>query len=98
MSAHVLIFTAEIHINESRSLKEKRAVMNPILEGARNRYRVASAETDYFDQWNHAEISFVAVSATPGHATGIIDNVERFVWSFPEADVIASARSWADLS
>lgn len=98
MSTHVLVLTVEIHLKGCHSLKDKRSVTTPILEGARNRFRVASAETDFLDRHNHAELGFSCVSSSVGHATGIIDNLERFVWSFPEVEVVSSERVWADLS
>ncbi|MEO7836585.1 MAG: DUF503 domain-containing protein [Acidimicrobiales bacterium] len=75
-------------------MKEKRAVVRPILEGARHRYRVAAAEVGHQDQWQRATLAMAAVAATPGHVADVLDNVERFVWSFPEVEVLATERSW----
>jgi uncharacterized protein len=78
------------------SLKEKRAVIRPILDGARNRYRVASAEVGAHDVWQRAVVGVSAVGATVGHVEEILDEVERFVWSFPEVEVVSAERMWAD--
>ncbi len=98
MSAHVLVFNVEIRLNECGSRKDKLAVVNPILEGASERYRVAPAETGFFDIDDRAGLSFACVSASTGHATGTIDKLEQFVWSFREIEVVASERVWAALS
>jgi len=63
-------------------------VIKPILEGARRRYQVASAEVGYQDKWQRAELGFAAVAATPGHVHDVLQAVERFVWSFPEVEVV----------
>ena len=78
------------------SLKEKRAVIRPILDGARNRYRVASAEVGAHDVWQRAVLGMSAVGGSAGHVEEVLDDVERFVWSFPEVEVVCAERMWAD--
>jgi hypothetical protein len=85
----------DLHLPAVHSLKEKRAVIRPILDGARNRFHVAAAEVDHQDQWQRAGLGIAAVAATVGHVEEVLDRVERFVWSFPEVEVIAAERSWA---
>jgi uncharacterized protein YlxP (DUF503 family) len=50
---------------------------------------VAAAEVDHQDKWQRAVIGVAAVAASPGHAREVLATVERFVWSFPEVDVLA---------
>lgn len=97
MGANILVFTVELQLDGCNSIEDKRSVFNPILDDARTRYRVAAAETGLIDAVDRAELTFCCVSASTGHATSIIDNVERFVWSFPRAEVVASGRTWAAL-
>lgn len=78
------------------SLKEKRAVIRPILDGARNRHRVASAEVGAQDAWQRAVLGMSAVGGSPGQVEEVLAAVERFVWSFPEVEVVEAARMWAD--
>jgi uncharacterized protein len=92
---HVASLQIELHIPTSHSLKEKRAVIKPILEGARRRFQVAAAEVDHQGKWQRASLGFAVVGASPAHVTVVLDKVERFVWSFPEIDVIASATEHA---
>jgi uncharacterized protein len=86
----------DLHLPAVHSLKEKRAVIRPILDGARNRFHVAVAEVDHQDQWQRAGLGMAAVAASVGHVEEVLDRVERFVWSFPEVEVIAAERSWVD--
>ena len=93
---HVLALEVELHLNHSRSLKDKRQVLTSILEGARRRYGVAASEVDGQDTWQRAVLGFAAVGASPSHLEDVIDQVERFVWSHPEAEVTGAARRWLD--
>ena len=86
----------DLHLPTCHSLKEKRAVIKPILDGARHRYSVAASEVGHQDKWQRAELGMATVASTPGHAGEVLDAVERFVWSFPEVEVVDSDRSWVD--
>jgi hypothetical protein len=86
----------DLHLPACHSLKEKRAVIKPILDGSRNRYRVAAAEVAHQDQWQRAVLGMATVASSPAHATDVLDRVERFVWSFPEVEVLAAERTWAE--
>jgi len=72
------------------SLKEKRAVIKPILEGVRRRYQAASAEVAYQDKWQRAALGVAVVSASAGHAEEVMAAIERFVWSFPAVEVVGT--------
>jgi len=96
MTMHVLALRVELRLPSAESLKEKRSLVTPILEGARRRYQVASAELEDQDVWHHASLGFVAVSGSARHTTEVIDEVERFVWSFPEVEVVDTMRSWLE--
>jgi uncharacterized protein YlxP (DUF503 family) len=97
VAAHVLALTVDLRIAEARSLKEKRAVVSTILDGGRRRYQVAASETGRQDEHQRAELTFAAVSGRAGHATDVIDTVERFVWSFPEVEVSGAERYWLEV-
>jgi len=83
-----------VHITHSRSLKDKRGVIRSIVDGARNRYHVAAAEVGDENLWQRAQLGFAAVSNSQRHTTEVIDEVSRFVWSFPEIDVLDESRTW----
>jgi hypothetical protein len=94
MVMHVACLTLELHFPDVHSLKEKRAVLRPILEGVRRRFAVAVAEVDHQDRWQRATVGMAAVSGSAGHAQDVLDAAERFVWSFPEVNVTESQRDW----
>ena len=86
----------DLHLPACHSLKEKRAVIKPILDGARHRYSVAASEVGHQDKWQRSALGMATVAPTAGHATDVLDAVERFVWSFPEVEVVDAERVWAD--
>ena len=93
---HVLAVEIDLRLPQCQSLKEKRSVLRPVLEGLRNRHPVAVSEVDLQDLWQRAAIGMAVVSATPTHAQEMMDEAERFVWSFPELEVLRSASRWLE--
>jgi len=69
----------ELHVPESRSLKQKRAVLRPIVEGIRSRFRVSVAEVGYHDQWQRSAIAVAVVAESAGRLEEVLTSVERFV-------------------
>jgi uncharacterized protein YlxP (DUF503 family) len=57
---------------------------------------VAAAEVGHQDQWQRAELGFAAVSGAPGQVSGVLDAVERFVWSDPEVEIVSTERIWLE--
>jgi uncharacterized protein YlxP (DUF503 family) len=92
----VLSLAVDVHLPAARSLKDKRQVVRSIVEGAQQRFRVAAAETDFHDKWQRAALGFAAVAETARHATDVIDEVERFVWSRPDIEVAGAERRWLE--
>ena len=84
----------EIRIPEARSLKDKRQVVKPLLDGARRRYSVSAAEVALQDDWQRAVVGFAVVASAVHVATAVMDDVDRFVWSHPELEVVAAERQW----
>jgi uncharacterized protein len=93
---HVLALAVDLRLPSSHSLKDKRAVVKTILEGARRRYQVAAAEIDNQDKWQRVGLAFASVSSSRTHVSEVVDRLERFVWSFPEIEVLAVDRQWLE--
>ena len=92
----VLAVEFDLRLPGCQSLKEKRAVLRPLVDGLRNRHPVSVAETDHQDLWQRAAVGVAVVSETPGHARAMMDEVERFVWSFPEIEVLSTTPRWLE--
>jgi len=91
------VLALDLHLPQSRSLKAKRAIVRPILDGARHRYSVAAAEVAHQDLWQRAGLGVAAVAESAAHVEEVLDQVERWVWSFPEVEVLAADRRWLDV-
>jgi uncharacterized protein YlxP (DUF503 family) len=92
----VLVLDVELHLPAAGSLKAKRSVVKHLVESARSRYRVAAAEVGHQELWQRARLGFAVVSSRADHAEDVIDEVERYVWSHPEIEVLSMDRRWLD--
>ncbi len=63
-------------------------MIRPILDGARRRYQVAAAEVGFQDKWQRALLGMAYVGTDGSHVHDVLTKVERFVWSFPEIEVL----------
>ncbi len=93
---YVASLTVDLHLPASHSLKDKRSLLRPILEGCRRRFAVAAAEVGHQDLWQRSTLGMAVVSGSAGHAEEVLDAVERFVWSFPEVEVTSLGRNWLE--
>ena len=84
----------EFHVPLAHSLKEKRAVVRPIIDGLHNRFRVSAAEVEFQDLWQRCAIAVAVVGSSAAHVEEVVDSCERFAWSFPEIEVLDTTRSW----
>ena len=96
MTFHAATLAIDLHLPHARSLKEKRAVVRPIVEGLRQRFEVAAAEVDHHDRWQRAEVAVAAVGSSVAHVAQVLDSAERFVWSRPDIEVLSVERRWLD--
>ena len=83
-------------VHACRSLKAKRAALRPIIEGLFKRHRVSVSEVDNHDAWHLATVGVAAVAPTQSHLRDVLDDVERYVWSFPEVEVLRIDRLWIE--
>jgi uncharacterized protein len=93
---HVCALEVELQVTDSRSLKDKRAVVRHIVATARRRFGVAASEVAHQDRWQRAGIGFAFVAPTAGRVEEVLDQVERFVWSHPEVSVLSATRHWIE--
>jgi uncharacterized protein YlxP (DUF503 family) len=94
---HVAALVVDLHIPDCHTLKGKRAVLRPLVEGVRRRYSVAVAEVNHQDKWQRATVGVSVVAGTASHASEVLDEVERFVWSFPDVQVLDISRHWLEV-
>lgn len=95
---HVLAVVYDLHIPGCRSLKERRSALRPVLSGVANRFGVSVAETGNTDLWQRAEVGVAVVSGQPGQCRTLADELDRFLWSIPEIEVLDSSSHWLNTS
>jgi uncharacterized protein YlxP (DUF503 family) len=93
---HAAAVCFDLHVPESRSLKTKRAVIRPIVDGLRHRFRVSVAEVDHQNQWQRAAIGVAVVGGTNSQVRDVLASVERFVVNAPDIEVLDVATSWLE--
>jgi uncharacterized protein len=93
---HAAALRFELYLRECRSLKAKRSVVRPIVDGLWRRYRVSASEVAHQQAWHLTTVGVAAVAPTHAHLGDVLDEVERFVWSFPEVEVLRVDRLWIE--
>jgi uncharacterized protein len=88
---YVAALTLDVLLGDVRSLKQKRAVVRPLVAELRRRYPGASvAETGHLDLHRRAEIGVAVVSDTPAHAADMLAGCERMVAGRPEIELLSA--------
>jgi uncharacterized protein YlxP (DUF503 family) len=82
----------DLLLGDVHSLKEKRAVVRPIVAELRRRFEVAAAETGDLDLHRRALIGVAVVAADLAHCAEVLDACERLVAARPELDLLSARR------
>jgi uncharacterized protein YlxP (DUF503 family) len=80
----------DLLLGDVRSLKQKRAVVRPIVAELRRRFEVCAAETGALDLHRRAEVSVALVSSSHAHATEVLAACERLLAQRPEVELLAA--------
>ena len=73
------VCTLELQIYGSASLKQKRQVVQSVLDRVRNEFNVSTAEVDHQDSWQLATLAFACVASEGGYVQGLLQRVVDFV-------------------
>jgi uncharacterized protein len=87
----VAALTLDVLLGDVRSLKQKRAVVRPLVAELRRRFPgVAVAETGHLDLHRRAEIGVAVVSSTAANAAEVLTDCERIVAGHPEIELLSA--------
>ena len=86
------VLEIECIIPGCKSLKDKRQVLRSFKDKTRNKFNVSLAETDFQDKWQRAAFGLVTVSGSHTHLVKTLDEIERFITTFPSMSVIIRDR------
>ncbi len=88
----------DLHLPACRSLKAKRAVLRPVTDGLRSRFRVSVAEVGDQDLWQRAKVGVAVVGGATGQVEDVMDEIERWIWAQPGIEVLSMDRTWMEES
>jgi uncharacterized protein YlxP (DUF503 family) len=88
---YVGALTLDILLGEVSSLKQKRAVVRPLIAELQRRYpAIAVAETGHLDLHRRSEVGVAVVSASAGNCKEVMDACERMVAFRPEIELLSA--------
>lgn len=82
----------DLLLGDVHSLKQKRAVVRPILSEIRRRFEVSVAETGGQDLHRRARVAAGLVAADAVHVIEVLDGIERLVAARPEVQLLSARR------
>jgi uncharacterized protein len=87
----------ELHVPDSESLKSKRAVIRPLIEGLRRLASASVSEVDHHDTWQRCALGVALVTPDPGSMDMLIDRVRRYVDENMEVHVLDCSITFVEL-
>lgn len=84
---HVATLTLTIYLHEVRSLKEKRQIVQSLIDTMRRKYNVSIAEVDELDVWQEAVLGVACVSNDNRHLQRVLDGLLNTLEANPNIDV-----------
>lgn len=82
----------DLLLGDVRSLKEKRAVVRPLVAELGHRFAVSAAEVGSQELHRRSLVGAAMVAADGGHIRDVLDGIDRFVGGRPEVQVLSSRR------
>ena len=81
------LLTLELYIHGADSLKDKRMVVNSLLDRLRARFNVSAAQIDNHDLWQRATLAVAVVSNDATVANSVLNHARDFVENDNRCDV-----------
>jgi uncharacterized protein YlxP (DUF503 family) len=78
-TGYVGIYTFELFLPQSRSLKDKRMVVRSVKAQLANRVGCAIAEVDHHDVWQRARLTLACVAREARETERLLDEAERWL-------------------
>jgi len=80
----------EIFLPYSRSLKDKRKVLNTIRDRVHGRFNAAFAELEFQDKWQRARLGIVTLNRQKGFVDQVLQKILRDVEENLDGEVVLS--------
>jgi uncharacterized protein YlxP (DUF503 family) len=82
----------DILLGDVHSLKEKRAVVRPLIAELRRRFELSVGEVGEQDLHRRASLGVAVVAPDSARVVSVLDGVERMVAERPEIELLSSRR------
>lgn len=86
----------DVLLGDVHSLKQKRAVVRPIVAELRRCFDVSAAETGDHDLYRRAQLAVATVGSTHAFVIDVLDGCERLVAGHPEIELLGTRRRLLD--
>ncbi|HAY68759.1 MAG TPA: DUF503 domain-containing protein [Acidimicrobiaceae bacterium] len=94
---YVLALQVDLRFPSSHSLKQKRMLLKPVIDGLRSRFDASVAEVAHHDTWQRCELGIALVSGHVSMVEKLADQVERFIWEAVDTEVVQINRHWLEI-
>ena len=83
----------DVLLGDIHSLKEKRALVRPVLAELRRSFAVSAAEVGHQDLHRRTLLGVAVVAGDPQHCIEVLDSCERLLSERPELDLLSARRA-----
>ncbi len=83
---------AELLLGDVHTLKQKRAVVRPVVAELRRALDVSVAEVGHTDLYRRTVVGVALTAGAPAHADALLDRAERLLASRPDVDLLSVRR------
>lgn len=88
----IAVCQVDLHLPTAQSLKDKRGQLKSLLARLPREFNLATAEVDYHDLWQSANIALVTVSTDATHARNTLEAAMRWIETHrPDLEIVAWA-------
>ena len=94
---YVLALQVDLRFPSSHSLKQKRMLLKPVIDGLRSRFDASVAEVAHHDTWQRCELGIALVNGHVSMVEKLADQVERFIWEAVDTEVVQINRHWLEI-
>ena len=84
--------SVDLLLGDVRSLKQKRALVRPLVADLRRTFAVCAAEVGHLDLHRRALVGVAVVGTDLAHCVDVVDACERFVAERPEFELLSARR------
>lgn len=82
------VYTVELFISESQSLKEKRQVLHSLKDRLREKFNLSVAEVDGQDLWQKAVVGMACVANESRHVQQVLEQALNVIKGMPAVEVV----------